>query len=657
MEQRQVFLRDILTVIFKRLFFIIGFVLLVFVLVFVGNYLWPPTYESMAKVQITKGRETVAADPSVLDAPTGAPASQLRIEDVNTTIDLVYSNDVLRKVVEETGLHQGMTGGFGQMVMRALRDLQYMLRFRSKPDPIQEAADELRKAILVDPVKDSYVLQIRAQMRDPQLAFEVMNSLLRNFQERHREVYSTEEVGGLFQERVEAKRQALENAQEGLRKFREDNKVAALNIEQELLTEELKKANRLLMQLRESETLAEEIDPEATQLDDSITEALARKTESTVITEIQLRLFDKVVDRNQMVKSLGPRHPRVIGIKEEIAELLEDLRDAIVRERENTRETIEGVEGQMQKVNKLVAQDENLEREARLAAESYEYYRGKLEEAEVYELMGEAAISSIRITSEPTLPDNPVSPKKMLNLVLALVGGLIGALALAFFFDYLDHGLKTPEDVEHYVGVPALASYWSGGDHDAESRRLAAAVASTQHNGEELRVLGVASTSGNEDAEVVAIGLAAALAEDSEERVLYIDFLDEGGRGLLNVMRGECGLDDAANKQGALTVIGRGSGNGKAGAWKSGRMKTVLEGLREEFGYIVGQVPPVLRSYDALNIAQQLDGVILVAKADSTRREVVQRAMNSLGDAKEKVIGAVLTERKQAIPRWVYRRI
>lgn len=657
MEQRQVFLRDILTVIFKRLFLIIGFVLLVFVLVFVGNYLWPPAYESVAKVQVTKGRETVAADPAVLDAPISMPVSQLRMEDVNTTIDLIYSNDVLRRVVQDAGLHEGMAGGFGQMLMRGVRNLQYTLRFRAKPDAIQEAADELAKAIVVEPVKDSYVLEITVQMRDPQLAHRVLTSLLQSFQDKHQQVYSTEKLGPFFKDQVDRQKTALEAAQEELREFRNNNDVAALSIEQELLTEELKRANRLLMQLKESETVAEELDPEATGESSSISEALARKTESTVITEIQLRLFDKVVERNQMVNSLGPRHPRVIGIKEEIGVLLADLRDAIVRERENTQQTITGVEGQMKKVNDLMAEDENLEREARLAATSYEYYVGKMEEARVYDEMGENGISSIRITSQPTQPDNPVSPKKMLNLVLALIGGIIGALALAFFFDYLDHGLKTPEDIEHYVGVPALASYWKGGDSDAESRRLAAAVSSTQRDGQDLAVIGVASAGDDEGVEDVAAGLAAALAEDSEERTLFIDFTDESDRGILNVMRGECGLDDAARQQGDLTVIGRGSGSGKAGAWKSGRMKTLIEGLRQEYGYIVGQVPPVLRSYDALHLARQLDGVILVAKADSTRREVVQRAIQSLGDGKDKVIGAVMTGRKQVIPRWVYRRI
>ncbi|HOJ34646.1 MAG TPA: Wzz/FepE/Etk N-terminal domain-containing protein [Candidatus Hydrogenedentes bacterium] len=94
MDQRQIFLRDILTVLFKRKGFIVSFAIVVIVLVAAGNYVWPKTYESVAKVQVMRGRETVGVDPTVLEG-AAMPMVQLTNYDVNTTIDLVTSNDVL----------------------------------------------------------------------------------------------------------------------------------------------------------------------------------------------------------------------------------------------------------------------------------------------------------------------------------------------------------------------------------------------------------------------------------------------------------------------------------------------------------------------------------------------------------------------------------
>ena len=35
--------------------------------------------------------------------------------------------------------------------------------------------------------------------------------------------------------------------------------------------------------------------------------------------------------------------------------------------------------------------------------------------------------------------------------------GLIGGFGLAFVMEYLDHSLRTSEDVEHYLNLPVLA--------------------------------------------------------------------------------------------------------------------------------------------------------------------------------------------------------
>ncbi len=109
-------------------------------------------------------------------------------------------------------------------------------------------------------------------------------------------------------------------------------------------------------------------------------------------------------------------------------------------------------------------------------------------------------------------------------------------------------------------------------------------------------------------------------------------------------------------ESGNLLVVGRGSrAECPAYLWKSDRMKAMFEGLRGDFDRIIVHVPPILASHDALNMARYADNMLLVIKADSTRREVVQRAMDTLGNTRSKVVGAVLMDRKQVIPRFVYR--
>jgi Mrp family chromosome partitioning ATPase len=86
-------------------------------------------------------------------------------------------------------------------------------------------------------------------------------------------------------------------------------------------------------------------------------------------------------------------------------------------------------------------------------------------------------------------------------------------------------------------------------------------------------------------------------------------------------------------------------------------MSHLVEELRKRYKHIIFSVPPVLRSHDALKLANNVDGVVMVVRADSTRREVVARALEMYGDNRSRVVGAVLTERTQKIPQAVYRRI
>jgi succinoglycan biosynthesis transport protein ExoP len=52
----------------------------------------------------------------------------------------------------------------------------------------------------------------------------------------------------------------------------------------------------------------------------------------------------------------------------------------------------------------------------------------------------------------------PVKPRKALNLALGFFLGIFGGLGLAFFSEYLDHSIKTPQDVVEKVKLQLLAS-------------------------------------------------------------------------------------------------------------------------------------------------------------------------------------------------------
>jgi uncharacterized protein involved in exopolysaccharide biosynthesis len=122
----------------------------------------------------------------------------------------------------------------------------------------------------------------------------------------------------------------------------------------------------------------------------------------------------------------------------------------------------------------LSSQIEKIKNEMRnLVQKEYEYNqisRGIEDEREIYSMLlkqrEEARLSlaklekgvKIKVISPAVVPTGPVKPKKVLNIVLALFLGLFGGLGLAFFIEYFDHTINTPDELEKYVGINALGS-------------------------------------------------------------------------------------------------------------------------------------------------------------------------------------------------------
>jgi len=89
----------------------------------------------------------------------------------------------------------------------------------------------------------------------------------------------------------------------------------------------------------------------------------------------------------------------------------------------------------------------------------------------------------------------------------------------------------------------------------------------------------------------------------------------------------------------------------------SDRVQPRLAELRAIFDYVVIDAPPVTLYSDATLLGKLADGVVLVVQANSTHREVVRKAKETLEAAKIRILGAVLNKRTFPIPESWYRKL
>jgi capsular exopolysaccharide synthesis family protein len=89
----------------------------------------------------------------------------------------------------------------------------------------------------------------------------------------------------------------------------------------------------------------------------------------------------------------------------------------------------------------------------------------------------------------------------------------------------------------------------------------------------------------------------------------------------------------------------------------SDRLQPRLAELRAVFDYVLIDAPPVNLYGDATLLGRLADGVVLVVQANSTHREAVRKAKESLESAKLHVLGAVLNKRTFPIPESWYQKL
>jgi capsular exopolysaccharide synthesis family protein len=301
---------------------------------------------------------------------------------------------------------------------------------------------------------------------------------------------------------------------------------------------------------------------------------------------------------------------------------------------------------------------------------SKQIYQSLLQRAKETGVSGELKTSNIRIVDEADVSQDPVSPKRPLNLLLGLFGGAFCGIGVAFFFEYLDNRIKTPEDLESHLGLPAmglipkivvkegvgdpLISNGVPANFSEAFRGLRTNILFSSAE-EGARLLVVTSTGPGEGKTLVAANLAIGMAM-AGQRVLLIDAdmrrprVHEAlqiGRdpGLSNLLVGAAKAAEVVRKTTVPNFFVLPSGNtppNPAELLGSKRFAEFLGSLQQHFDLVVIDTPPVMAVTDAAVIGYRASGVLFVVAADATSRHAAQAALDQLEHAHVRFVGAVL---------------
>lgn len=299
-----------------------------------------------------------------------------------------------------------------------------------------------------------------------------------------------------------------------------------------------------------------------------------------------------------------------------------------------------------------------------------------LTSAEEFRLAAARYSDSIILFAPAELPDSPVKPSKMKNTLLGMVVGMMVGAGVAFLREYLDDTIKTSEDVTQALGLVTLGSIFRVGNVKQPKDGLITTLDGRSAVSEGYRTLRtnlqfcgvgnpggsllITSASPSEGKTTTAANLAVILAQGGK-KVILVDadlrrpsltefFETQSAGGLTNLLVGE-GLDTEAGLSSTsvdnLRVMPSGPiPPNAAELLGSPQMSRLLDELGQRADMIILDSPPALAVTDASVAGSQVDGALLVINAGVTRREVAQKATETLQKAGVKVLGVVLNKLK-----------
>jgi len=718
------------------------FFLTVTITVAVGTFLAAEIYRSEAKLLVRVGRESVSLDPT---ATTGRiiNISQSRGDEINSELEILKSRELAEKVVDSIGPAAFLNrpdeqlpadGAARETVRKARREVRTAVRGPRSllerldlVDPVDdrtEAVLTVMKNLEIDVSKNSNIISISYEAQSRELARDVIAKLIDLFLEKHIAVHQTPGSYEFFAEQSDNLREKLVNAEKELLDVKnmmgisspEEQRLIVLthigNLEQQ--------AGVAGAELAVSKAKVQAMQKTLAGIPEAVATGETAGFSDYGADLMRARLYELQMKKQSLASKFTEESRQVQMIRQEVAEsqaLLDKEKVNSIHKQvqlelfteqvtlssleakvENLKGQLASAQAELKTVNDADFRITQLTREIDVQKANYRKYSDSLEQGRIDHALEVGNISNISVVQPAMLPMKSVRPKKKLNLALGAFLGIFGAIGLGFLSEYIDHSIRTPEDVEDklqlptLVSIPYISAYSLSRKGKIKEYRWAIEalkeqlLLGSQDATQELRVFGIISHHRNEGGSRVAANLITTLARLGQGDVLLIDanldhpsvheiFNTGLSPGLADALvNNRMNLlpkvtDDLANSRSNgdailssparnLHILSAGKTEGNLSEiLNSDKFHKLLDSMKRNHRFIVVDLPAVGEASWAARLAHLCDGVGLVVEAERSRWEVVNRAKEQLLKSEANILGVVLNKRRFHIPGWLYRRL
>jgi uncharacterized protein involved in exopolysaccharide biosynthesis len=437
------------------------------------------SYRSEMRVLVRRGR----VDPPAMaqqNAPPDFSRVEVTEEELNSEVELLKDDDVLRRVVEANDL--------------ASHDWLRWLRPNDTAGArVQRAVKRLASELKVEPLKKTNLIAVSYEAADPQLAARTLQSLSGIYLEKHMHVHRPAgQIHFFDQQTAESKRQ-LDDSTRKLLAFANAHRVVEATQQRDLM---LRRLEDVETDYRDTQVEMSEAEHRVQKLRAQLAELPARSTTQVktadnpeLMRALKASLLDLELKKTQLLTKYEPGQRLVQEVDQQIAQAKSTIgaeQSSPVRDETTDRDPgYEWAKTELQKANvdleglaaredttrsqlaeyriraeqlgeDAISQD-TLASDEKAAQENYLLYVKKREEARMGDALDEGGIVNVAIAEDPIAPSLPVWSAGVVLLV-GLVTAVSSGTGAAFAADYMDPALRTPEEVLAWLDLPVLAS-------------------------------------------------------------------------------------------------------------------------------------------------------------------------------------------------------
>ncbi len=475
---QEIHLTDYLHIVWKRKWLVITSFLILVSLVTFQTFNTKPVYKATNKILIERQFRPEATIESAMSR------EDPNIEYYKTQHNLLVSENLALRVIKKLELWNDST--FHSVddtdVLTDTSDLSDSTvhsKNINSTDAVKQSESENATSMVgwylsnlnIEQIKGSQIFNISFTSTLPEVAQGVANSHAHTFIEQNIQTQYKDFQQSLnwLNVQIEEQKKKVEASERSVHEYKKDKGIVFIGEQDDIISRKLAELNNILIQASakriERQTAYDQLD--SFSLDKESIFSLPEIKDDSVIQKLRSRLTDLNARKIEMSSMYRSKHPKIMEINSSVKPLEQEITNEVQRVRNTIKAELDRAIAFENSIKEALDEHKNvtlsfnekninfnvLQREAQSTQNIFDIL---LRQASEVNAISSTRRSNVRIVDEALLPTKPIRPKKTINILLSVVFGLAFGFGAAYFVEYMDKSVKTPEDVSRRLGMNVL---------------------------------------------------------------------------------------------------------------------------------------------------------------------------------------------------------